>query len=97
MIWASEDGDDYYATGHLTREEMISLIISYEHNTARAKVTYGDFHYSIRVTHYWVRWLSDERCEMVASGSIGSEKNTSFSPSLDWEVIEARGDAVERI
>ena len=98
MIWANEDGDDYYATGHLTRDEMIALIISYERETVRADIDPRDFWCNgVEPYHYWVRWIDDEHLEAAEPGSPGSEKITKLCPDLDWSTIEDRGDVGEHI
>ena len=98
MIWTNEDGDDYYATGHRTSDEMIALIINYERETVRAEVSTRDFWCNgVEPRHYWVRWIDDEHAEEVEPGSPGSEKNTSFSPDLDWDQIDDRGDGGDRV
>ena len=97
IFWTGEDGEDYYATGHIEVGAMIAAVVEYERETVRAVLVAGDFA-GVDVRHSWIRWITDEhgeRGERVAPGTPGSEKLTAFSPRLDWDAIEARGDAIE--
>ena len=96
MIWTNEDGDDYFASGHRTRDEMVQAIIEFERECVRAVITPDDFS-DAQVRHYWVRWVDEEHGEVAEPGSPGSEKITKLSPDFDWMTIEDRGDAVDSV
>lgn len=93
QAWADEDGDRWFAVGHVSDDEMRAAAARAESEALSREVTASDFADG-SVSRGWFRPLDpdDDESPMRAcvENESGAQAWTVLYASVDWDSIDAR-------